>query len=366
MSQRIRTGPRLPHRAPTRNSDQMPPSNPFELLGEVDSTDVDHVVPSVVLTKPAAVQQKDQKEQQKKAGSDAKTAGDSKKREYNNNSNVPGSAGRGNRPPRDNNSSAAPQQRRNYTPRDPTQTSDIARPEDLQEGSARAGDRPAYRARDAHHRGDRKPRASYPGSASGAPRGNRREHDRRSGTGREDGDKKDLDREPVAAEVEGQADAEAEVAVENGDAAVSAEAVVPAEPEEKQLTLEQYLAQVSSTKLAAASKARVANEGVDEKQWKGMAVFEKEEEVLFAGKAPKGKKAKEAKEGKVAFEIEVKFADETPAYRPREERGDRVSRGGRGGARGGYTAGRGGRGGAAASARVNIADTTAFPSLGSK
>ncbi|KAJ3209339.1 hypothetical protein HDU82_000987 [Entophlyctis luteolus] len=350
----------------------MPPSNPFELLGEVDSTDVYDVVPSAAPAKPAAPQQKDQKEQQRKTGADAKSAGDNKKREYNNNnnnSNVSGSAGRGNRPPRDNNSSAAPQQRRNYTPRDPNETSDIARPEDLQEGSARASDRPAYRARDAHHRGDRKPRASYPGSGSagGAPRGNRREHDRRSGTGREDGDKKDLDREPVVAEVEGEADAEAEVAGEVAAATVSEEAVVPAaEPEEKQLTLEQYLAQVSATKLAAASKSRVANEGVDDKQWKGMAVFEKEEEVLFAGKAPKEKKAKEAKEGKVALEIEVKFADETPAYRPREERGDRPSRGGRGGARGGYTGGRGGKVFATAAARVNIADTTAFPSLGSK
>ncbi|KAI9347574.1 hypothetical protein BDR26DRAFT_892455 [Obelidium mucronatum] len=321
------------------------PANPFELLGDVDSTDTAAFVPQPKVAapraaspaKPAAAQQK------------PKTPnGD--RRKNNNNGPV------GDRKPRG--------PRKEYTPRDPNQTSDIARPDELIHNDAAENKK---HTRDAHHRGDRRG-----GAASG---GRKREFDRKSGTGREDGDKKDNDREPVEAEVEGAKDVAEEIAAENVEPVVE---VIP-EPEEKQVSLSEYLAQVAANKLAAAAKSRAANEGTDKKLLAAATVFEKEEEVLFAGKAQKEKKVKEAKEKKAIFEVEFKFADETPAFRPREERaprdGDRAPRGGRGGARGGArpaTGGRGGAKGASAAPRggakggVNIADENAFPSLGSK
>ncbi|KAJ3392735.1 hypothetical protein CcCBS67573_g06698 [Chytriomyces confervae] len=309
--------------------------NPFDLLGDVESTDTAAVVPQPKVVAPRAASPS------KDAAKKAPVQRDQKK-----------SSGA----PRNNNNNNRSRAPREYTPRD-TNTSDIARPDEL----VHADKADAKHVRDAHHRGDRR---------AGSGRGGRREYDRRSGTGREDGDKKDMDREPVDAEIEGSKDAEKEVA-EVADENVAP--VVAAEPEEKQVSLQEYLAQKAATKLAADVKARKANEGADDSQWKDAKVFEKTEEDLFSGKAPKAKKEKEAKEKKQTIDLQFKFADEAPAPRrdDRERRDDRAPRGGARGARGGAPRGgaapRGARGGASTgAAKVNINDTNAFPTLGGK
>ncbi|KAI8619084.1 hypothetical protein BC830DRAFT_837061 [Chytriomyces sp. MP71] len=153
--------------------------NPFDLLGDVESTDTAAVAPQ-----PKAAPAPRAASPSKAPAAPAKSAGNQRGDKK---SNVPGAPARNNR--------RAP---REYTPRD-NNTSDIARPDDL----IHADKDDSQRTRDAHHRGDRR---------GGAGRGGKRDYDRRSGTGRVDGDKKDMDREPVEAEVEGAKDVEKEVA----------------------------------------------------------------------------------------------------------------------------------------------------------
>ncbi|KAH7931016.1 hypothetical protein BV22DRAFT_1027780 [Leucogyrophana mollusca] len=142
------------------------------------------------------------------------------------------------------------------------------------------------------------------------------------------------------------------------------------EPEEEDntLTLEQYLAQQKEKESSVVPKLEVrkANEGADDKIWEGAAPLKKdEEEAYFAGKTKSAPKSRGEKKEKVFIEIEARF--ERPARGgPRGRGGDRGDRGdrGRGGrGRGGPGRGRGGANGNAATPVVNVADTTAFPSL---
>lgn len=80
-------------------------------------------------------------------------------------------------------------------------------------------------------------------------------------------------------------------------------------------------------------------------------------------KSTAAKKIKE-KPSKTTLDIEQRFSE--PAFKPRTDRPAFGARGGRGGNRGGA---RGGRGGASQrdsrKANLNVADSVAFPSLGS-
>ncbi|KAJ4304003.1 hypothetical protein N0V88_001607 [Collariella sp. IMI 366227] len=154
-----------------------------------------------------------------------------------------------------------------------------------------------------------------------------------------------------------------------GEAAPEAEAKEE-EPEEKQVSYEQYLAQQAEKKaaLAGSLSVRKPNEGAKDDKWKDFAPLEKnEDEELFPGTGGKAQRQRERKQ-KQFVEIENRYVE------PERTRG---GRGGRGGARGDAGRGRGrgaprggefrgGRGGRqdAAGASINTKDESAFPSLG--
>ncbi|KAJ3282977.1 hypothetical protein HK104_010617 [Borealophlyctis nickersoniae] len=238
----------------------------------------------------------------------------------------------------------------------PRETGDFERPPRTEGGEQRGG-----------FRGGRGGRGR--GGAGAGGRG--REFDRRSGTGRRDGEKKEVagkgswGNAATAEEESKTVDVAADGAVAEGAPAAEgekpAEEEVAKEPEEVLKTLDQYVAEVEAKKAAAALNVRKPNEGADDSQWKDAVVLKKEEEDFFVGKGAKGKKsvaaAAKEKAAKVFAPIEQRFADEP------KRGGFGRGRGGRGGDRPqtGERRGRGGR-----SAGVNVDDQTAFPTLGSK
>ncbi|KAI5792396.1 hypothetical protein DFH27DRAFT_186748 [Peziza echinospora] len=238
---------------------------------------------------------------------------------------------------------------------------------------------------------------------TGRGRGGRggRTYDRHSQTGRVDTEKKvsqgwGSDDKEWTEEKAGESIAQAEASSENvavaaGEPEVVGEAEVAAaaeEPEEKLKTYQDYLAEVAAKKeaLNPLPQARQPNEGSrTDSKWKNAVPVKKSEEdseAYFAGKEAKARKERERKQ-KVVVEIDQRF-QEAPRQGGRggSERGGRGGRGGaeRGERRGGPRGGRGGqeggfrggerRGGFAprnnAGPTVNLADPSAFPSLGSK
>jgi plasminogen activator inhibitor 1 RNA-binding protein len=158
------------------------------------------------------------------------------------------------------------------------------------------------------------------------------------------------------------------------------------EPEDHNISYADYIAEQAEKRLnLAAPEARKPNEGKKEdKKWAQAKKLERDEEddSYIAGAGGKVKRERQRKERNV-LEIDQRFVEMPRGGREGgrggggrgrgegrgEFRGDRGDRGGRGG-RGGRGEGRvdrgrgdgyrGGRG-----APVNVADTNAFPSLGS-
>lgn len=170
-------------------------------------------------------------------------------------------------------------------------------------------------------------------------------------------------------------------------AAEGAEEEAEPEPEDNSKSFSDYLAEQAQKKLNLGNplEARKPNEGskVDKKWAKAKALpqeKDEDEEAYFVGGEKKANRIRERKE-KQLVDIDHRFVEQ-PRERGtggrggrgrggdsrggRSERGERGGRGGRGGppgARGGApSAGRGGRGGQGG--RVDVGDTTAFPSLG--
>jgi len=285
-------------------------------------------------------------------------------------------------------------------------------------GSAPRGERPAVGAEEegqVPRREPREPRGDRGGRGRGrGARGGRgRPFDRHSQTGKEDSEKRiaqgwggddakrELDSEDKAV-LDAAAEKNGEGPIANGDApaaegdAAAAKDATPAIPEEEvdnTKTLDQYLAEQTAKRAALGSKQEVRSTA-DDSQWKdfgtplvknteGEAYYLKNKEESGSKTAAAGGKSGGRSAQKQFLEIDRTYS--TPAGgspggrggRGRGEgrggyrgRGDGGSRGGEGGRGGGFRGARGGsRGGAGASrgganAGVNLADQSAFPSLG--
>ena len=219
-------------------------------------------------------------------------------------------------------------------------------------------------------------------------RGGRRQFDRHSATGKDDSNKKieqgwggDDPKRELDAEDGAKADAAEEEAgdAEKKDAAApttngSAEKELPAVVEEEEKdntkTLDEYLAEQAAKRaqIGALKEARAAE--VDDKAL-GTKVTKQLGDDYYSTQKERVQKQRERKEKQI-LEIEQNFNPPPSAGRGRGEgRGGRGGRGrgegrgrgrgegrGRGGPRGG------GRGGSSAGANINLADNSAFPTLG--
>lgn len=162
----------------------------------------------------------------------------------------------------------------------------------------------------------------------------------------------------------------------------TAEEIAAAEEEEKTKSYAAYLAELAEKKLSlAAENVRKPNEGSSQKFPEGKAISrDNEEEAYIAGSGGKNKRERERKTKEFVELDDAKLHREAPqTTRGRGRgRGDFQGRGrggefrgGEGRGRGGRGRGegrgehRGGRGGRGQGAPVNVADTSAFPSLGS-
>jgi plasminogen activator inhibitor 1 RNA-binding protein len=198
---------------------------------------------------------------------------------------------------------------------------------------------------------------------------------------------------------EEQAQAEQKEAVAEGEATATgtetAKDEPEAEPEDKHISYDDYLAQLAEKKLAleAAKEVRKPNEGSKlDKKWANAKplVKDEEEDTFMVGTGAKAKRERERKT-KQLVEIDNRYIEpDRPLrggrgggeyrgeYRGGRGGGERGGRGGRGGSRGGdhprggprggagFRGGRGGTGGRGdSSAALNPADPSAFPSLGS-
>jgi plasminogen activator inhibitor 1 RNA-binding protein len=149
------------------------------------------------------------------------------------------------------------------------------------------------------------------------------------------------------------------------------------EPEDKTKSYTAWLAEQAEKKLSLGSiDVRKPNEGSTKKFPEGKPLSKEEEEAYMAGSGGKAKRERQRKE-KTIVELDNERLHKEPADsgfrggrggRGGRGRGEGRGRGGRGRGEGrgdgGFRGGRGGRGGQGANA-VNLADTSAFPSLGS-
>ncbi|KAE9568812.1 RGG repeats nuclear RNA binding protein B [Colletotrichum fructicola] len=240
------------------------------------------------------------------------------------------------------------------------------------EESARGGSRGGYGARVRGGRGGRFPRERDDRHTKGQATGGSDKQAAQSwGATEGDAERKD--------EQAGEAIAQAEAKDAEAEAAAPAE---PEEPEDKNISYADYLAQQAEKKLALDSglEVRKANEGSKlKKEWANVKEVSRDEEDNFMiGTGGKTKRERERKT-KQLLDIDQRYVE---PERPRGGRGG--PRGGaRGGARGGDRGERGGqrggaprgaprggapRGGAprGGSAAINTKDESAFPSLGGK
>lgn len=191
----------------------------------------------------------------------------------------------------------------------------VIKPEDLIKSDSRSG----------------KSRDGKPSRGGRGGRGGRgREYDRRSGTGRVDGEKKEVAGKGTWGDPLETSETTPAVDGENQE---NVEQTQQAEEEEKVLTLEQYLASKKPVSVSLTS-SRKPNEGADSNQWKNTVVLNKDEEdfIKLGKQQAAASKAAKAKQGKQFLAIEQRFSD--------QERSNNSGRG-RGGERG---RGRGGRG----------------------
>lgn len=254
---------------------------------------------------------------------------------------------------------------------------------DAAEGGA---DAPQQRDGRSSRGGARGRGAERGGRGRGAPRGGRRQFDRHSATGKDDSNKKieqgwggeDPKRE-LDAEDGAKADAAEEVTGEgekkdaptaNGSAEKELPAVVEEEEKDNTKTLDEYLAEQAAKRaqIGAVKEARAAE--VDDKAL-GTKVTKQLGDDYYSTQKERVQRQRERKEKQV-LEIEQNFNPPPSAGRGRggEGRGGRGGRGrgeGRGRGRGegrGRGAPRGARGGNSAGANINLADSSAFPTLG--
>lgn len=177
----------------------------------------------------------------------------------------------------------------------------------------------------------------------------------------------------------------------NDGAAPAAQPAPEVEPEDNSKSYGEYLAEQAEKKLKLGGgipEARKPNEGSkQDKKWAEAKPLTKEdeEEAYIAGKGEKAKRERQRKE-KTRLDVDMRYVEPSSGGRGGGDRGrggrgrgegrgdfrggdrGRGNRGrgdgyrgrGDGDFRGGFRGGRGGRGGDA----VNVADTSAFPSLG--
>jgi plasminogen activator inhibitor 1 RNA-binding protein len=168
------------------------------------------------------------------------------------------------------------------------------------------------------------------------------------------------------------------------DATGEAAEVPEPEPEDKSISYAAYLAEQAEKKLSLAAKdVRKANEGSSAKFPEGKPITrDDEDEAYIAGSGGKAKRERERKQKEFVELDDAKLHRETrdttrggrggrgrgdrSEFRGGEGRGRGDFRGGEGRGRGGRGRGEGrGRGGRGQAAGPNLADTNAFPSLGS-
>ena len=220
----------------------------------------------------------------------------------------------------------------------------------------------------------------------GAPTGQSEWADERAG----DAIAKDETKEGLDTTVEAPVDADGNIPETVGEVAEGAAPAQPAaepEPEDHSKSYGEYLAEQAEKKLRLGTgvpEARKPNEGSkQEKKWSEAKPLSKEDEEdsYIPGKGEKAKRERQRKE-KTRLDVDMRYVepsrggDRGRGGRGRGEgrgdfRGGDRGRGGRGrgdgyrgrgdgDSRGGYRGGRGGNRGDG----VNVADTSAFPSLG--
>jgi len=177
----------------------------------------------------------------------------------------------------------------------------------------------------------------------GEYKGRGREFDRHSGSARRDSQKKDI----AGKGSWGKPTENLEEVVEVEQQNENEDEIKEVKPEEKQMTLEDYLASQAKKAIVNENTIRNANEGVDESQWGETVELSKDEEAYFVGKGnEKTHKVKKQKEKNYYYEIEQRFNDPN-------------RHGGRGGGRGG----RQNRNNKRPTNKVNVDDQNDFPSL---
>ncbi|OUM63403.1 hypothetical protein PIROE2DRAFT_69383 [Piromyces sp. E2] len=185
-----------------------------------------------------------------------------------------------------------------------------------------------------NRRGDRSRRGGR-----GEYKGRGREFDRHSGSARRDSQKKDVAGKGSWGKPT--ENLEEVVEVEQNE---NEEEVKETKPEEKLMTLEDYLASQAKKAIVNENTIRTANEGVDESKWAETVELSKDEEAYFVGKGnEKSHRVKKQKEKTYVYEIEQRFNDSR--------------RGGRGGRQNRNNNKR------PANNKVNVDDTNDFPSL---
>ncbi|KAI9478506.1 MAG: hypothetical protein EXX96DRAFT_571174 [Benjaminiella poitrasii] len=178
--------------------------------------------------------------------------------------------------------------------------------------------------------------------------GRGRQFDRHSGTGIYDNEKK-INRgwgEAGTAEFQGAHD----VLDPNDPDAAEAGTPRAETPQDHTKTLDEYLQEKKSSQNFRLDQGRKPNEGVDDSQWKGAVVLEREEDAYFVGKETETKVKSKTKKEKVYLEIDQ------PSHRSNSN-----NRGGQRQGRGGRNNQRNHRNG---ENTVNLSDSTAFPTLG--
>jgi len=174
----------------------------------------------------------------------------------------------------------------------------------------------------------------------GEYKGRGREFDRHSGSARRDSQKKDVAGKGSWGKPTENLEEVVEVEQEN----TNEEEVKEVKPEEKLMTLEDYLASQAKKTIVNETNIRSANEGVDESKWGETVELAKDEEAYFVGKGnEKSHRVKKQKEKTYVYEIEQRFND--------------GRRGGRGGRQNRHNNKR------QTNNKVNVDDTNDFPSL---
>ena len=230
--------------------------------------------------------------------------------------------------------------------------------------------------------GDKRHDSRYAKEGEGAKREGKRDKDRRSSDPTKPrGQKKDgqtsfgsgnVKKEAAEGEKNPQAVLDAEVDVEEAEE-VEAAATEPAEPEVPTLSLADFMAQRNAQRANAdLFGSKTAARKVDESDFSGLKkVVDDLEEDPFLGKKKKSGQARSTADSKPAIELSFKVQDEVQES-PREEK--RRDRGGNSRSGGGRSGGGSGKGKSGGSPRgigralngIDLNDSSAFPTIGTK